>query len=227
MAKFAFGSIRLTELILFNESQILTSHNYRFDFFTYDRGQFCDPRRNNPVTYRKDGNFWTDHLGFSYLVDKYFCPSWRQPVFICRVLSYGNDIVLLSFIAAIVASISNFLIARKFGKQVVQNLAGVEVVKKLEEFGGKFGYKTLFFLRFVLYQQHDVISYASGLTGFAFWPYFLISFFGMLPGTVLLYFLSARLNDPVAFTFLLVVVANSALLIYYLLNKLRKKLYNR
>ena len=188
---------------------------------------FVIPEETIRSLIERTGIFGPIILVFLIWLTNIFAPLGASPFLYAGFYLYGNDIVLLSFIAAIVASISNFLIARKFGKQVVQNLAGVEVVKKLEEFGGKFGYKTLFFLRFVLYQQHDVISYASGLTGFAFWPYFLISFFGMLPGTVLLYFLSARLNDPVAFTFLLVVVANSALLIYYLLNKLRKKLYNR
>ncbi|MEK7127640.1 MAG: vitamin K epoxide reductase family protein, partial [Patescibacteria group bacterium] len=106
----------------------------------------------------------------------FFAPLVAGPFLFTGFYLYGSNVIVLSFIAANIAFISNFFVARIFGRKIVQKLAGEEIISKIDELSGRYGYKTLIFVRLLLSQQHDVISYASGLTNFSFQKYFIISF---------------------------------------------------
>jgi len=184
------------------------------------------PPEQVKLAIEKTGVFGPFVMIFLIWLTNVFAPLGASPFLFAGFYLYGNEIVLLSFVSAVIASITNFSIAKKYGKPMVRRLGGEEVVNKIDELSGRYGYKTLFFIRLILYQQHDVISYASGLTTFRFLPYFLISIVATVPGTLLLYFLSGRLSNPFIFTFVLFIMAYSALIIYFIARKIKGKLYN-
>lgn len=56
------------------------------------------------------------------------------------------------------------------------------------------GFKTLLLLRLVPLIPWDAVSFMAGLTQVRFWPYFLATLFGSIPGAVLFCYLGNALN---------------------------------
>lgn len=143
----------------------------------------------------------------SILLTNVIAPLGAAPFLFAGFLAYGREVVWLSYISAVLASIINFWLARRYGRNLVVKLAGHEPVQKVDSFTSKYGLITLSLLRLVLSEQHDVISYAAGLTKIPFIPYFLISVLGMIPWTLFRYFLASKVETPLDFTILSIALA--------------------
>ncbi len=136
------------------------------------------------------------------LLTNVIAPLGAAPFLFAGFLAYGTTVVFLSYIAALLASIINFWLAKKYGRILVEKLAGNEPLEKVDSFTNKYGLVTLLLLRLFLAEQHDVISYAVGLTKIKFKPYFIISVLGMIPWTLLRYFLATKMHTALDFTIL-------------------------
>ncbi len=150
-------------------------------------------------------------------------PLSASPFLFAGFYLFGQMIVFYAFVAAIVASISNFWIAKIWGRSIVEKLAGKDSLGKVDKLADNYGYPSLFIFRVFLVQFHDVISYFFGLTDMKFTNYFTISTLGLIPGTLILYFISTQTHNPLSFTILNLVIACVSLSTYILIVKLKNK----
>lgn len=127
-------------------------------------------------------------------------PLGATPFLFVGFLIYGETVVIYALIAAIFASVSNYWIARMWGRSIVTRIVGIDNLKKIDHLTENHGLSTLFIFRTFLGNLHDIISYVFGLTKIRFTPYLLVSTSGMIPGTILWYYMSSKIHDPIVFT---------------------------
>jgi uncharacterized membrane protein YdjX (TVP38/TMEM64 family) len=120
-----------------------------------------------------------------------FLPGWIFTVtagLIYGILG-GTTVALVG--ATVGASLA-FLVARYLVRGRVERAAqGNEKFKAIDEAIGKNGWKIIALLRLSPLIPFNVSNYLYGVTRIGFWPYFLSSLFGMLPGTLLYAYLGA------------------------------------
>lgn len=150
-------------------------------------------------------------------------PISGSPFLFVGFYLFGQTVIIYSFIAAFIASITNFWIARVWGRTLVEKLAGSESLKKVDCLANNYGLQTLFFFRIFLGSFHDAISYAFGLTKIRFTPYLITSILGMVPGTFIWYLISLKVNNPLLFTALSVAIAYICLILYLVWRKTVRK----
>lgn len=150
---------------------------------------------------------------FLMLLTHIFSPVSSSPFLFAGFYAFGENVVLLMTVASILAAITNFWIARVWGRKFVAKLVGQGNINKIDQFTKNYGLLTIFFLRVFLGGIHDFISYAAGLTRIRFVPYFLISVTGAVPGTIVWYMVARKIESPVNFTIisLLMVAAFSVI----------------
>lgn len=151
-------------------------------------------------------------------------PLSGTPFLYAGFMVFQENTVFYTTAAAIIASVINFLIARRFGRKIVIKIVGIDEITKVDKFMENHGLQSVFLSRIFLGMFHDVISYLSGLTNLKFWPYFLVSTLGMVPGNVFIYFLSTKINSPFVYISSLVAIGYTFLAIVIIYKKLRKTL---
>jgi len=159
--------------------------------------------------------FWTSN---------FIAPLSGSPFLFVGFYLYGRQVVLYVAVAALMASITNFLVAKKWGRPLVARLAGEAALAKVDSTSLNYGLPALFFFRLFFKEAHDVVSYAFGLTPLNFWHYFVVSTLGMIPPTLVWYFLSAKIHSAVYFTLVswaMVYLPAGIYLIYRLIKKKR------
>lgn len=150
-------------------------------------------------------------------------PLSAAPFLFAGYYLFGKTVIIYSLIAAVFASVSNFWIAKIWGRRVVEKLTGPNGLKKVDNLAENYGPKTLFILRLFLWQYHDVISYTFGLTKIGFTQYLIISIAGMIPGSLLWYYLSSKTKSALIFTLLTFIIACTFLTVYICWSKIFKK----
>lgn len=133
-----------------------------------------------------------------FLLSNIVAPLSGSPFLYAGFYSYGQTVVFYAFIAAIIASITNFWIARIWGRPFVEKLAGKDGLSKIDSLTKNYGIQTLFIFRLFLKEFHDVISYAFGLSNLKFMPYFIVSTLGMIPATIVWYYISLQINNSLS-----------------------------
>lgn len=129
-------------------------------------------------------------------------PLSGTPFILAGFYAFGKQVVIFVSIANFLASIINFLIARRWGRKIVQKFIGQENMSEVDRLAKDYGLMVLFVLRIFQGGLHDFISYAAGLSPLSFFSYLLVSSLGMIPGTVLWYRLSLEVDSPIVFTIL-------------------------
>lgn len=150
-------------------------------------------------------------------------PISGSPFLFVGFYLFGRTVIIYSFIAAFIAAVTNFWIARVWGRTLVEKLAGAESLKKVDRLASNYGLQTLFFFRIFLGSFHDAISYAFGLTKIRFTSYLITSTLGMIPGTFIWYLISLKVNNPLLFTALSVAIAYICLILYLVWRKIIRK----
>lgn len=150
-------------------------------------------------------------------------PLSGAPFLFAGYYLFGQNVIIYTTVAAWIASITNFLIAKRFGRRLVVKLAGPDGLKKVDELTIDYGLPALFITRICLVHFHDVVSYAFGLTRLKFVPYIAVSTLGLIPGTVIWYFLSSKVHDPIRFFGLSLILGYIFLSLYLIGRKLTKK----
>jgi len=162
------------------------------------------------------GSFGVVVLILLFWVTNVIAPLSGSPFLYAGFYMYGQAVVFYAFIAAVIASVTNFWIARVWGRNLVKKLAGADGLKKVDDLSQNYGKQTLFIFRLFLKEFHDVISYAFGLTKMDFSSYFLISTLGMIPATLIWYFISLQIHNPLTFTAISWIIAYVSLTTYIL-----------
>ena len=104
-------------------------------------------------------------------------PITSLPLWPVALFTYGyRTAVLLTFFGNVSGAMVNFLLARKFGRPLVEKLVGGKGIKEIDKFTDVVGWKAFLWLRILGNISFDVISYAMGLTNIRILVYFLITF---------------------------------------------------
>lgn len=160
---------------------------------------------------------------FLFWITNLIAPVSGSPLLFAGFYLFGKEVIVYSLIASFIASITNFWVSRMWGRTVVERLAGVEGLDRIDKLADDHGPKTLFMFRLVLWQYHDVISYVFGLTKIGFRQYLLISTIGTIPGALLWWFLASKITNPAIFTILTFGIAAICLASYVCWIKFKKK----
>ncbi len=165
---------------------------------------------------RNAGPFGIIVLIFLIWLTNIFAPLGAAPFMYAGFYLYGSNVIIYSYIAAIIASVTNFWIARWWGRPLVTQLTGSDGLAQLDKLIKNYGLKTLFISRVFLGQLHDVISYMFGLTNIKFKPYIIVSTLGTIPGSLLWLAIAVKINNPVTFMAVTVVITYVLLACYLL-----------
>lgn len=131
--------------------------------------------------------------------------------------------ILLSLIAATLASSSSFLLARWLGRDLLLKYVGhSHTFQAIEKGIARNGIDFLILTRLIPLFPYNIQNYAYGLTTIAFWPYTLISALTTLPGIVIYTVMASDLaNEGITLRFILqLCLAGLALFILVQLAKL-------
>ncbi|EKD85803.1 MAG: hypothetical protein ACD_37C00604G0001 [uncultured bacterium] len=153
-------------------------------------------------------------------------PLSSVPLLFVGFYAFGKTVVIYSVFAAFISSIINFLIARKWGRSIVKKFLGEREMEKIDKLAQNYGLPALFLLRLFQGGIHDFISYAAGLTQIKFSSYILVTILGMIPGAIVWYFVSGRVNDPTSFlalNFALILISTILLAVGSLVHKRIKR----
>ena len=150
-------------------------------------------------------------------------PLSGTPIMFAGYYAFGNKVVFYGTFAAYLSFFVNFLIARKYGRPLVEKLVGKEDIHKVDAMVKNYGLGTLFFLRVFQGAFHDFVSYAAGLTQMKFSSYVAVSTIAIIPGTFLWYYFSSKVNTPTAFVVVSLIFAVVFSSIYILASVLIKK----
>lgn len=162
-------------------------------------------------------------LIFLLWITHVIAPLGGAPFLFAGFYLCGQTIIVIAVIANLLSAVTNFWIAKIWGRSLVIKLLGSTSLEKIDRLTENYGYLTLFIIRIFLGGFHEVISYIFGLTKIKFIPYFIISFVGMIPGTLLWYFLSSKIQNPLIFTILTFGIAYLLLSLYIIGLKIFKK----
>ncbi|HBA9565174.1 TPA: TVP38/TMEM64 family protein [Escherichia coli] len=130
---------------------------------------------------------------------------------------------LLSLIAATLASLCSFLLARWLGRDLLLKYVGhSHTFQAIEKGIARNGIDFLILTRLIPLFPYNIQNYAYGLTTIAFWPYTLISALTTLPGIVIYTVMASDLaNEGITLRFILqLCLAGLALFILVQLAKL-------
>ncbi len=99
-------------------------------------------------------------------------------------------------IASITGASCAFLIGRYFARGwVSKRIEGSEKFSAIDEAVGREGWKIVLLTRLSPVFPFNLLNYAYGLTRVSFWAYFLSSWIGMLPGTIMYVYLGKAAGD--------------------------------
>ena len=138
-------------------------------------------------------------VGLFWLAN-FFAPLSGSPFLFAGYYFYGSDTVWYATASSILASVTNFLVAKKWGRPLVAKLAGAEALEKADEFVGNKSMWMIFVIRVISREAHDVISYAFGLTPLKFRQYFPYSTLGLLTASLLWYLVVSWVDNAYLFT---------------------------
>jgi len=116
-----------------------------------------------------------------------FAPLTSGPIQVIAGTLFGNIWfgVLYTLIGEVIGGSISFLIARRFGRPVIQRLVGNQAMQQIEDFYNKRmgGFVSLAVARIVLFSVWDFLSYAAGLAeSVRFRSYLFVSIvFGFFP----------------------------------------------
>ncbi len=138
------------------------------------------------------------------VVSHVFAPVAGSPGMIMGLSLFG--IVQTSFylyVGSLISAVINFYIAKIFGRQIVEKLAGKHAMTDIDNFVSKAGNSVLIFCRLFGFPIFEIISYAAGLTNIRFRDYFLITAVcGAIPNIfMILIFRHTDFSDPVSLLF--------------------------
>lgn len=112
-----------------------------------------------------------------------FAPLSAGPIQFASGILFGVvQGTVYSVLGELIGGCINFVIARVFGRQLVQRFVGKGAMKRVDEFYERYldDWKSLLAARVLLFSVYDFISYAVGFSRIRFGTYVVISFIGGL-----------------------------------------------
>jgi uncharacterized membrane protein YdjX (TVP38/TMEM64 family) len=119
------------------------------------------------------------------ILGQIFAPLSTSVLFVAGFILFGQKAILYMLIVWTITSITNFLIAKRFGKPVLKFFVGKEGLNTVEDIVRGLSTKKYLLLRFLTFYMNDFASYAFGLTNIKFVTYMLITILCMIPWAIL------------------------------------------
>lgn len=128
-----------------------------------------------------------------------FLPFLAPPMVYVGYYAFGRNVVWYASIASFICFFTNFWIARRWGRELVEKLVGKRAMHSVDKVSEEYGIVALFFLRVFQGGMNDIISYVGGLTDMKFRSYIITSIVGLIPGALLWYVISLYAHDSLQF----------------------------
>ena len=101
---------------------------------------------------------------------------------------------ILSWSSAMVGAALCFFIARIFGRDVVEKIAGKGTLASVEGYFKKYGTRTILVCRLLPFVSFDAVSYFAGLTPMGFLAFFVATGIGQTPATIVYSYVGGMLT---------------------------------
>ena len=120
---------------------------------------------------------------------------------------------ILSWSSAMAGAAVCFYISRSLGRDIVAKLTSKGALKQIDVYFQRHGRNTILICRLLPFVSFDLVSYAAGLTGMSFLPFFIATGIGQTPATIVYSYAGGMLagGARLFFTGLLILFALSAL----------------
>lgn len=119
------------------------------------------------------------------------------------LITFSNAIIwgwwqgaILSWTSSMVGAGLCFIIARIYGRGVVERFASKRELDKVEVFFEKYGRNAIIVARLLPFVPFDPISYAAGLTAMSLGGFLLATGLGQLPATIVYSYAAATSSNP-------------------------------
>ena len=144
----------------------------------------------------KEAGIWGPLFFISLKILTYvFAPLSAGPIQFTSGIFFGVFYgTLYSVLGELIGGSINFLIARVYGRRIVQRFVGQMAMKRVDGFYERYldDWKSLLMARLLLFSVYDFISYAVGFSQIRFSVYIVISFIGGLLPTFLFVFIGSE-----------------------------------
>ncbi|MBU1110871.1 VTT domain-containing protein [Patescibacteria group bacterium] len=119
-----------------------------------------------------------------------FSPLVIMPFWIAGILAFPFPWSLIYiYIANLLGHSLNFLIAKRWGRNLIIKFTGVQGLAKIDDFTNVVGIKMIFLIRLMGGAATDYISYALGLTNIRYSTYIGITALAFIPWMLLNFYL--------------------------------------
>jgi len=120
------------------------------------------------------------------IIGQIFAPLSTSALFVAGFIIFGKNAIFYSVLTWLISSITNFYLARKFGKKVLKRFIGEEGIIRIEEIAERIDTKRFYLLRFSTFYINDFASYAFGLTRIPFFKYYMATVISMIPWSIVM-----------------------------------------
>ena len=104
---------------------------------------------------------------------------------------------ILSWSSAMAGAALCFIIAKYYGRNVVEKMTSKFALESVDIFFEKYGKFAILIARLLPFISFDVVSYAAGLTSMSFWSFFWATGLGQLPATIVYSYVGSMLVGSV------------------------------
>lgn len=131
---------------------------------------------------------------FTYI----FAPLSAGPIQFTSGILFGVvEGTLYAVLGELIGGSINFIIARVYGRRIVERFVGKMAMKRVDEFYVRYldDWKSLLIARVLLFSVYDFISYAVGFSRIRFSVYVVVSFIGGLLPTFLFVLIGSEVSQ--------------------------------
>jgi len=120
------------------------------------------------------------------ILGQIFAPLSTSALFVAGFIMFGRTAIFYAIITWVVSSITNFFIARIYGKRMLKKFVGIEGLEKIEKIADKIDNTSFFILRVSTFYLNDFAAYAFGLTKISFKRYMVATIVSMIPWAIII-----------------------------------------
>ncbi len=152
-----------------------------------------------------------------------FAPLSTSALFVAGFILFGKTAIVYSILTWLISSITNFYLARRYGKRVLRKFIGEDGIIRIEKIANRIDTKRFVLLRLSTFYISDFASYAFGLTNISFIKYYLATILSMIPWSIIMILIIER-GESILLTTLKIFLTMIpfAFLSYLFLKKKRK-----
>lgn len=127
-------------------------------------------------------------LGYIFLqtVGQIFAPISTSIFFVAGFILFGKRAIIYMIIIWSITSITNFLIARRFGEKIILFFVGKNGLRTVKDIVRGLSSKQYLTLRLLTFYMNDFASYAFGLTNISFPLYLFVTIISIIPWAILM-----------------------------------------